>query len=45
MFDAFMPMHILLCDEVFLYFIMRVGVVQNSNMFLNSKSGLLYKSI
>jgi hypothetical protein len=45
MFDAFMPVHILLCDEVLLYFIMRVGVVQNSNMFLNSKSGLLYKSI
>jgi hypothetical protein len=45
MFDALMPLHILMCDEVILYFIIRVRVVQNSNLFLNSKSGLLYKSI
>jgi hypothetical protein len=44
MFDAFMPLHILLCDVVLLYFIMPVGVIQNSNLFLNSKSGLFYKS-
>jgi hypothetical protein len=33
MFDAFVPLHILLCDIVLLYFIMRVGLVQNSNLF------------
>jgi hypothetical protein len=25
-----------------LYFILHIGVIQNSNMFLNSKFGLLY---
>jgi hypothetical protein len=28
MFLAFMPMHILLCDEVLLYFIVRVEVIE-----------------
>jgi hypothetical protein len=33
MFVAFMPLHILLCDEVLLYFILWVGDVQSSNLF------------
>jgi hypothetical protein len=28
MFVAFMPLHILLCDEVLLYFIVRVEVIE-----------------
>jgi hypothetical protein len=32
MFVAFMPLHILLCDEVLLYFILHIGVVQSLNL-------------
>jgi hypothetical protein len=35
MFVAFMPLHILLCDEVLLYFVLRVIVVCSSNYNLN----------
>jgi hypothetical protein len=42
MSDAFMLLHILLCDVVLLYFIMPVGVIQTSNLFLNSKSGFFF---
>jgi hypothetical protein len=28
MFIAFMPLHILLCDELLLYFIVRVKVIE-----------------
>jgi hypothetical protein len=34
MFIAFMPLHILLCDEVLLYFILRIGIIQNLNLNL-----------
>jgi hypothetical protein len=39
MFAAFMPLHILLCDEVLPYFVLRVDVVCSSNLNLN-KNGL-----
>jgi hypothetical protein len=45
MFVVFMPLHILLCDEVLLYFILQIVVRQNSNLFLSLKFGLLYKGI
>jgi hypothetical protein len=32
-FVAFMPLHILLCDEVLLYFILRIGIVQNLDLY------------
>jgi hypothetical protein len=35
MFVAFMALHILLCDEVLLYFVLRVEVVRISNLILN----------
>jgi hypothetical protein len=35
MFVAFMPLHILLCDEVLPYFVLRVEVVRNLNLNLN----------
>jgi hypothetical protein len=35
MFVAFMSLHILLCDEVLLYFVLRVEVVRSSNLNLN----------
>jgi hypothetical protein len=35
MFVAFIPLHILLCDEVLLYFILRVEVVRSLNLNLN----------
>jgi hypothetical protein len=35
MFVAFMSLHILLCDEVTPYFILRVEVVRNLNSNLN----------
>jgi hypothetical protein len=35
MFIAFMPLHILLCDEVLSYFILRIEVVRSSNLNLN----------
>jgi hypothetical protein len=35
MFVSFMLLHILLCDEVLLYFVLRVEVVRSSNLNLN----------
>jgi hypothetical protein len=35
MFVAFMALHILLCDEVLPYFVLRVEVVRSSNLNLN----------
>jgi hypothetical protein len=35
MFVAFMPLHILLCDKVLPYFVLRVRVVHSSNLNLN----------
>jgi hypothetical protein len=37
MFVAFLPLHILLCDEVLLYFILRIEVVQSQNLNLDRK--------
>jgi hypothetical protein len=37
MFLAFMPLHILLCDEVLLCFILRVEVFCSLNLNLNQK--------
>jgi hypothetical protein len=33
-----MSLHILLCDEVLLYFILRIGIVQSLNLNLNQIS-------
>jgi hypothetical protein len=35
MFVAFIPLHILLCDEVLPYFVLRVEVIRSSNLNLN----------
>jgi hypothetical protein len=35
MFVAFMPLHILLCDEVLMYFVLRVEVICSLNLNLN----------
>jgi hypothetical protein len=35
MFVAFMPLHILMCDEVLPYFLLRVEVVCSLNLNLN----------
>jgi hypothetical protein len=35
MFVAFMPLDILLCDEVLPYFVLRVEVIHSSNLNLN----------
>jgi hypothetical protein len=35
MFVAFMPLHILLCAEVLLYFVLLVEVIHNLNLNLN----------
>jgi hypothetical protein len=35
MFIAFKALHILLCDEVLLYFTLRVEVVRNLNLMSN----------
>jgi hypothetical protein len=35
MFVAFMPLHILLCDEVLPYFVLRVEVIRSLNLNLN----------
>jgi hypothetical protein len=35
MFVAFMSLHILLCDEVLPYFVLRVEVIRSSNLNLN----------
>jgi hypothetical protein len=37
MFVAFMSLHILLCDEVLPYFIMRIEVVRSLNLNLDRK--------
>jgi hypothetical protein len=33
MIVAFMPLHILLCDEVLLYFVLRVAVVRSLTLY------------
>jgi hypothetical protein len=38
MFVAFMPLHILLCDEVLPYFVLRVEVVCGLNLNLSKNS-------
>jgi hypothetical protein len=43
MFVAFMPLHILLCDEVLSYFILCVEVFHSLNLNLNQKNLNLYK--
>jgi hypothetical protein len=43
MFVAFMPLHILLCDEVLPYFILRIEVIQSLNLNLDQKDLNLYK--
>jgi hypothetical protein len=35
-FVAFMPLHILLCDEVLPYFVLRVEVIRSLNLNQNS---------
>jgi hypothetical protein len=35
MFVAFMPLHILLCDELLPYFVLRVKVIRSLNLHLN----------
>jgi hypothetical protein len=44
MFVAFMPLHILLCDEVLPYFILRIEVVRSINLNWDQKNLNLYKS-
>jgi hypothetical protein len=34
MFVAFIPLHILLCDEVLLYFILQIVIIRNLNLNL-----------
>jgi hypothetical protein len=43
MFVAFMPLQILLCDEVLPYFILCVEVVRSLNLNLDQKDSNLYK--
>jgi hypothetical protein len=43
MFVTFMPLHILLCDDVLSYFILRVEVIRSLNLDLNQKNLNLYK--
>jgi hypothetical protein len=43
MFVAFIPLHILLSDEVLPYFILRIEVVQSLNLNSNQKNLNLYK--
>jgi hypothetical protein len=43
MFVAFMPLDILLCDEVLPYFILRVEVIQSLNFNLDQNDLNLYK--
>jgi hypothetical protein len=35
MFIAFMLLHLLLCDEVLLHFVLHVAVIHSSNLNLN----------
>jgi hypothetical protein len=43
MFVAFIPLHILLCDEVILYFILHVEVFHSLNLNLDQKDLNLYE--
>jgi hypothetical protein len=43
MFVAFMPLHILLCDDVLPYFVLRIEVVCSLTLNLNQKNLNLYK--
>jgi hypothetical protein len=43
MFFAFMPLHILLCDEVLSYFVLHIEVVQSLNLNLDRENLNLYK--
>jgi hypothetical protein len=43
MFVAFMSLHILLCDEVLPYFVLRVEVIHSLNLNLNQKDSKLHK--
>jgi hypothetical protein len=43
MFVAFMPLHILLCDEVLSYFVLRIEVVRSLNLNLDRENLNLYK--
>jgi hypothetical protein len=43
MFIAFMSLHILLCDEVLPYFVLRVDVVRSLNLNLKQKDLNLYE--
>jgi hypothetical protein len=43
MFVAFMLLHILLCNEVLLYFVLCVEVIHSLNLDLNEKNLNLYK--
>jgi hypothetical protein len=43
MFVAFKPLHILLCNEVLMYLILRVEVFHSLNMNLNQKNLNLYR--
>jgi hypothetical protein len=45
MFVAFMSLHILLCDEVLLYFVLRVEVICSLNLNLNKKGFEFIRSI
>jgi hypothetical protein len=43
MFVAFVPLHILLWDEVLPYFVLCVEVICSLNLYLNQKNLNLYK--
>jgi hypothetical protein len=43
MFIAIMLLHILLCDEVLSYFVLRVEVIRLLNLNLNQKDLKLYE--
>jgi hypothetical protein len=43
MFVAFIPLQILLCDEVLPYFVLRVEVICSLNLDLNQQNLNLYK--
>jgi hypothetical protein len=44
MIVAFMPLHILLCDKVLLYFVLRVEVVRSLNLNLNQEGCAFIRS-
>jgi hypothetical protein len=43
MFVVFMPLHILLCDEVLPYFVLRIEAIHSLNLNLNQKNLNIYK--